>query len=97
MPWFILIAPAIANGIREIVAEFGSMLSEPGICGGLVELDFERAAARGREVDGSPGVVFAKARRRADGENAFNFRPSFKLSANYLGLPVNAAKGGNDE
>ena len=47
MPRFILIAPAVANGIRDIVVEFSSVLSEPGICSGLVELDFERSAARG--------------------------------------------------
>lgn len=47
MPRLILITPRIANGIREIVAEFGSMFIEPGISSGLVELDFERAAAWG--------------------------------------------------
>ena len=45
MPRLILITPAIANGIREIVAEFDSTLTKPDICSGLVELDFERAAA----------------------------------------------------
>jgi len=47
MPRLILIAPWVANGIREIVAEFGGMLSEPSIGGGLVERDFERATAGG--------------------------------------------------
>jgi len=46
MPRLILIAPTVANGIREIVAEFSGVLSEPGVCSGLVEVNFERTAGR---------------------------------------------------
>jgi hypothetical protein len=42
-------------------------------------------------------VVFAEAWRGTYGENVFDGHPILELSANYLGLPVNAAKGGDDE
>lgn len=43
----ILIAATVVNGIGEIVAEFGSVPSEPSVCGSFVELDLERATAGG--------------------------------------------------
>lgn len=73
------------------------MLSEPSICSGLVKLDFECTAIERCEIDSSPRVMFAKAWRSTDNKNIFNCNPSFKLSANYLGLSVDATKGGNDE
>lgn len=97
MPRLILIIPRIANGIREIVAEFGSMFIEPGISSGLVELDFERTDAGSCQVDGSPGMVLAEARWSAYAENFFNSRSGFDLSANDFGLAVYATEGRDNE
>jgi len=96
MPRLILITPGIASGIREMVAEFGGTFSEPGIGRGLVELDFKRAATGRCKVNCAPRVVFTESWRGTYREDVFDRQPGFQLSANDLGLPVHAAKGGND-
>lgn len=53
MPRFILITQRISTGVRKIVAEFDSVLSEPNICSGLVKLDFERTTIERCEIDSS--------------------------------------------
>lgn len=91
MPGLVLISPWVADGIRKMVAESCCAFGEPRIGRGLVEPGIERPATDGREVDRSTRVVFAKARGRTDGKNAF------KLSANDGGLSLDAAQDGDDE
>jgi len=92
-----LVAKGISNRIREIVIKFGSARTKPGKRSRLVEFDFKHTAAGSCQVDGAPGMVFAEARWSACSKNFFNSRSGFDLSANDLGLAVDATESRNNE
>jgi len=97
MPRFVLVAPRVAFGIREVEIEVESALGEPGEGRSRLEHGFEGQSAGGRDIDGAPAVVFTESWWRADRKNFINVQACVELALDNSNLTLDAAKGRDDK